>query len=209
MLVVGFSSPSEAFVIINEILADPSSAAGDANGDGVISGSQDEFIELFNNGSSSVDISGWYLTDAIKTRNIFSTDTILDPYKFFVVFGGGAPSLPDINWQAASTGSLGLNNSGDTVTLFDTRSVQIDQVVYGSLGGKNQSLTRFPEGTGKIFLLHSDIEQAQGSLFSPGTRVDGKIFGSVTTPEFPVWVYFSMGYLLILFKKDFKQCIDS
>jgi len=195
------SSPSEALIIINEVLADPHSVSGDANGDGIVSGIQDEFIELLNYGSSAVDISGWSLTDAIKKRHSFFEDTVLNPYEFFVVFGGGSPALPGINWQTASTGSLGLNNSGDTITLFDINSVVIDQVVYGDLGNKNQSLTRFPDGIGKNFLLHSKIEQVQGALFSPGQSIDGKSINSVTTPELPVWLYFFMGCVMILVKR--------
>lgn len=198
------AASSEALIMINEILADPSSTAGDANGDGIISRSQDEFIELFNLGSTSVDISGWYLTDADKVRNIFEVGTILAPNDFFVVFGGGNPSSLDINWQTASTGFLSLNNTGDTITLFNSDDVQIDKVTYGKLGGKDQSLTRLAKGTDEDFILHSLIVESEGRLFSPGTHVNGKPIDSITTPELSTYVYFLMGGIVVLLRRSRK-----
>src|SRR5215213_966671 len=50
---------------INEFLADPPDGlAGDANGDGTRSASQDEFIEIINRTSAPVDIGGFTLSDS-------------------------------------------------------------------------------------------------------------------------------------------------
>ena len=73
-------------------MADPASGiAGDANGDGTRSGSADEFIEIRNSGLEAVDISGWYLSDAVKTRHTFSGNTFLNSSSYIVIFGGGSP----------------------------------------------------------------------------------------------------------------------
>jgi len=49
---------AQAFIVINEILADPPAGVfGDANGDGVTSSSQDEFVELLNTGNSAINLS--------------------------------------------------------------------------------------------------------------------------------------------------------
>jgi hypothetical protein len=64
-----FQSPS---FIINEYLADPpSGTAGDANGDGVTSATQDEFIELVNAASAPLNIGGFSVGDALQTRFTF------------------------------------------------------------------------------------------------------------------------------------------
>jgi len=193
---------AEAMIVINEILADPSTIEGDANGDGIISYFQDEFVELYNHGSDSLNLSGWTLTDGFKTRHIFPTSSILFSYDFLVVFGGGSPNLQGIHWQTASTGSLGLNNEGDVISLFDTSDLLVNQVVYGSLGERDQSLVRFPEGSGEEFVLHTSLSQAQGKIFSPGTTVDGKPLNSITTPEPPGWVYFALGLMIVLIKQS-------
>src|SRR6185369_8542101 len=54
-------------LIINEYLADPPAGPpGDANGDGITNSTQDEFVELVNNGTSPVDIGGFTISDAIQ-----------------------------------------------------------------------------------------------------------------------------------------------
>ncbi len=50
------------------------------------------------------------------------------------------------------------------------------EVVYGSEGGNDQSLTLSPDITGESFVRHSTIETADGALFSPGTQLDGSKF---------------------------------
>jgi len=204
----------EASLIINEILFDPPSGlVGDANLDGVRSSGADEFIELYNSGIGGIDISSWSMTDGVATRHVFPLNTIIDPYTFLVVFGGGNPILPDIKWQIASTGGLSLNNSGDSVTLIDSGSGIIDQVILGKIAGNDQSVNLFLDGEGSEFFLHSTLEQAQGSLFSPGTSVDGKISLAINkneeipnipmVPEFSTFAYLVFGWGSMLLKKNF------
>ena len=213
ILLVAVSS-AKASVIINEIFSDPAAnLTGDANGDGVRSSSRDEFIELLNYDTAEVDISGWSLADKVSVRHIFPSNTILSPYTFLAIFGGGSPLLPNINWQVASTGSLGLNNKSDTVLLRNTEAQVIDQVSYGSIGGNDQSITLFPDGEGAEFVLHSSLDQSQGALFSPGTSVDSRVFlvlleeekfpGNAVVPELPALVYFGLGWGPLLLKKKF------
>lgn len=203
---------AEASVIFNEIFSDPASGLmGDANGDGVRSGTQDEFVEILNNSPGEIDISGWSITDNIKTRHIFPFNTVIDPHTFLVVFGGGSPMIAGINWQVASTGSLGLNNDGDSVTLFDSDLVLMDQVIYGGIGNKDQSINLFSDGEGSEFFLHSTLEQARGALFSPGTSLDSRLSlavsadneipGNPVVPELPTLIYIALGWGSLLFKK--------
>ena len=175
------------------------------------SGIHDEFVELLNNGAEKVNISGWSLADKVSERHIFPSNTILSPYTFLVIFGGGSPLLPDINCQVASSGSLGLNNGGDTVSLLDSHGQFIDQVPYDGIGGNGQSITLFPDGEGAEFVSHSSLDRSQGALFSPGTSVDFRI-SLVSTeeedpqdenvvPELPALIYFGLGWGPLLLKK--------
>jgi hypothetical protein len=165
-----FNSPAHAFVIINEFLADPpSGVAGDANRDLTASTSQDEFVELFNSGNDTVDISGWGLADNYKPRHVFDAGTTLLPQSLIVVFGGGDPQDIPSRWQTASTGGLGLNNSGDSIIITDAAGQVVDRVDYGSEANADQSLTRAPQGVaGAEFILHTELPGAEGALFSPG-----------------------------------------
>ncbi len=194
--------PASAVIIINEFLADPpSGVAGDANQDGVTSSSRDEFVELLNIGDQEIDISSWILRDGISARHVFEANTIVEPLKFIVVFGGGTPNLPGVNWQISSSGSLSLNNSGDTISLLDTSDALMDQVVYGSEAGNNQSLTRFPEGEASAFTLHAALLESQNTSFSPGASLTGEPLelstntSTPTVPEPATWLYVMFGML--------------
>ena len=155
----------EAAIVINEVLADP---AGDANGDGSVHSTRDEFVELVNTDPTSVSLANWTLSDLVQVRHVFADAASISDRGFFVVFGGGAPQ-GFTDFATASSGGLGLNNPGDTVTLRDASASLIDSFTYGPEGGMDVSLTRSPDATGS-FVQHSSISSL---TFSPGTTTDG------------------------------------
>ena len=170
---------AEAVILINEVLADPPAAGGDANGDGLISSTQDEFVELVNTGTGSVSLAGWTLSDAVQVRHVFSSSASIPASGFFVLFGGGSPQ-GFANAAVASSGSLSLNNAGDTVTVRDANALLVDAFTYGAEGGMDVSLTRSPDATG-LFVKHSAVNTAR---FSPGATVDG--LASLVSPTPPL-----------------------
>ncbi|MBU0757976.1 MAG: lamin tail domain-containing protein [Nanoarchaeota archaeon] len=170
---------ANADIIINEILADPAAGlGGDANGDGTRDSYDDEFIEIVNTGAEEKDISGWALSDSADVRHVFPVGTIIPADCAVVVFGGGSPAgdFGQVLVQTSSTGSLGLNNGGDTVTIGDGLSV-LSIASFGSDGGFDQSLTLYPDIIGLLPLVkHSTAMGSEGRLFSPGTKSDGTMF---------------------------------
>jgi predicted extracellular nuclease len=164
--------------VINEFLADPATdLKGDANGDGTRDASQDELVEIVNNTGADMDISGWTLADGVQVRHTFPAGTVVSDQCAVLVFGGGTPTgaFGNVVVQTASTGLLGLNNGGDTITLSDG-SIDRATVTYGSEGGDDQSLTLDPDITGSSFVKHSVATGSGGTLFSPGTMIDGSSF---------------------------------
>ena len=95
-----------------------------------------------------------------------------------IVFGNGTPTGDFGNAMANNlvftAGSLGLNNSGDTITLKDDTATTLQTVTYGSEGGDNQSLTRDPDWSNAAFVKHSTTTAAL--IYSAGTRIDGSPF---------------------------------
>lgn len=158
---------AEATILINEFLADPN---GDANGDGALNTTQDEFVELLNAGGIDLSLASWTLSDLIQVRHTFSAGSVIPAGSFFVVFGGGSPS-GFTSYATASTGTLSLNNTGDTLFLRDAGGLLINQVSYGSEGNQNTSLTRNPDGE-PIFVKHTTVNSFS---YSPGTTVDGNL----------------------------------
>ncbi len=188
-----------ASIFINEFLADPpSGVVGDANGDGVTSFRDDEFVEIYNLGEETFNLSGWSLSDGLRVRHIFEMNTYLDSLQYLVVFGGGDINI-GINGQLASTGQLSLNNSSDTITLLDEQNNLVDQLVYDSIANKNQSVVRM----GQELFLHSSHTESGGALFSPGKNIDGSDSQLPTSaiPEPQTWMLLLVGLSFMMFQK--------
>ncbi|ARN77268.1 hypothetical protein BST97_04325 [Nonlabens spongiae] len=166
-------------LVINEILADPDGTTGDANGDGVADTSDDEFIEIFNNSSSAIDMSNYTLSDGFGVRHTFPSGTVLLAQQAIVVFGGGnVEDFTGVPGLVQVAGTLGLNNSGDTITIADGSGTALVVETYGS-AGNNQSIARDPDFTG-AFVDHSTIT-TNPIDFSPGSdNTDGS---SLTDPN--------------------------
>jgi len=132
---------------LNEMLADPpADAAGDANGDGERDAADDEFVEIVNCGTVPVDMSGWRLSDGTSVRHVFTeSGFIVAPGEFVTVFGGGVPVGFSGKVQTATSGGLGLANSGDNISLSDADGLLVDIHSYGSEGGDDESMIRYPD----------------------------------------------------------------
>tara|TARA_B100001093_G_scaffold64305_1_gene54222 strand:+ start:5607 stop:6608 length:1002 start_codon:yes stop_codon:yes gene_type:complete len=161
--------------LINEVHYDPAGdVSGDANGDGVRDANGDEFIEFFNSGPE-LDLSGFTISDASSLRHTFPPGTILQPNAVLVLFGGGTPtgSFGGALVQTASEGQINMSNAGDFITLADaSENVVLTFDVEPLSNNPNESYTRNPDLTGE-FVQHAGVDEANGALFSPGTKLDG------------------------------------
>jgi endonuclease/exonuclease/phosphatase family metal-dependent hydrolase len=162
----GNPPPPPGQVIINEIMAnEPGASTGG------------EYIELVNTGSTSATLSGFQLLDAAGVRHTFASGTTIAAGRSLVVFGSAA-SIPAGTPSAigSSTGSLSLNNTGDSVTLRSNTGSTIDSTTYqaslASIDGV--SANRNPDATvGTPFVLHTSVSSLSAS---PGRRASGASF---------------------------------
>ncbi len=180
------SANSQAQLIINEVLYDPSNTLleGDANGDGFYDQTQDEFIEFVNIGTTSLNLSGYQIWDDTLIGTLVYTipnGTIIPPQGALVVFGGGKPvGLFGGALVLADTGvsGLSLNNSGEVIVIKDSSGKTI--LIFNSdalSNNPNESYTRNPDLTG-AFVQHTTVNI---SKFTPGRKVNGGSF--ITTPS--------------------------
>jgi hypothetical protein len=135
-----------------------------------------EFVELVNPASTAVDLSGWTLSDASSLRHTFASGTILGAGKAVVVFGGAAGIPAGLtNAVAASTGSLSLSNSGDTVTVRNAAGTTVATETFGSAltGTDGVSANQNPDASSSgTFVLHTTLFSGSPAA-SPGTRATG------------------------------------
>jgi len=181
-----YNGCSQPLLIINEVLYDPSNQGldGDANGDGAYVHDDDEFIEFVNLGGT-LDISGYSVHDNAQERHVFPEGTIIPSGGVLVLFGGGDPTgaFGNAIIQTATSGKLNMNNAGDFVTVYNTNGeVVLTFDVEPLSDNPNESYTRYPDlnlepdSEGNLFYQHASIPDSGGTLFSPGTKVDGTNF---------------------------------
>jgi endonuclease/exonuclease/phosphatase family metal-dependent hydrolase len=170
---LGRPPPEMPLVFINEFFPHPENSNFDQ-----------QFVELFNAGTTTVDLSGWRVDDETSfsgkdpTRHVFANDTLLAPGKALVVYSGGSP---DAGNAVVANGGNGLrlnrgknhNSSGDTVYLHLPDGTRVDSHRYEDTFqgiSYNRSPDASPDGT---FVLHDTLS---GLKASPGQKVNGTSF---------------------------------
>jgi len=180
-----YNGCSQPLLIINEVLYDPPSGiSGDANGDGTREAQEDEFIEFVNLGGI-LDLSGYTVHDNAQERHIFPQGTVLPSGGVLVLFGGGNPTgaFGNAIVQTATNGILNMNNAGDFVTVYNANGEVVLTFDIDPLSNNpDESYSRYPDlntepdSEGNLFYQHASIPDSGGTLFSPGTKVDGTNF---------------------------------
>jgi len=146
---IRFGLPTLSNIVINEYLPNPIGSDSEPMPAG-------EWIEIYNRGSVTRNLSNWYLTDAYLSHKLFITaenttssdpstsDLNIAPGEFMVVYRNG-----DLDFD--------LNNGflGDTVNLHRPSGIIVDFHVYtGILGDdviENKSMARYPDGSNSWF----------------------------------------------------------
>jgi hypothetical protein len=163
------ASPAVAEVVINEFLANP---GRDWDGDGVVDARLDEWVEVYNPGPGTVDLTAYWLRDGLDEHPNLNLFGLLGPDQTAVFFGFHA-----VAWQAehgAGSAGLSLNNGGDTVVLMKTdpddplNLLIIDTFQYTShVGVVDRACGRLPDG-GEWYLFDG-LNPYAGTLFPQGT----------------------------------------
>ena len=108
-------------IVINEIMYHSASSSF-----------SDDWIELYNNGSSA-DLSGWWITDENASNKFTIPQETYLPADNYLVLIRNTGQFEMINHeQVQTTGdfNFGLSGSGDCVKLYNTDGLLIDSVCY-------------------------------------------------------------------------------
>jgi len=122
-------TPPVFHVVINEVFH---------NGGNTGSNWKDQWIEIYNQSSSPINVSGWTISNA-SGSNIIPSVTPIPANGFGVIRGdlttNGFPSIPGsaitITLSSNKIGSNGLESAGDFVKLLNGTTV-VDQMSYGT-----------------------------------------------------------------------------
>ncbi|WP_233602452.1 lamin tail domain-containing protein [Corallococcus sp. CA047B] len=173
-------------VFINEYLAQPDNVSGGTTPD-----YDQQFVELYNAGPGSVDLSGWKIHDAKSysgadaARHTFTTGTVLPAGKGYVVYSGVTALPQGATYATVSNGGQGLrfdrginqSGAGDTVYLVRADGTVQDSHSYASPPMdvyQGYSFNRKPDASATGTW---DYGYSVGSLFAtPGRRANGTAF---------------------------------
>ena len=138
--VVPIDSPQDA-IVINEVMASNGATAADENGQ------FEDWIELYNNGTASVDLEGWYLTDTPfePTKWRIPGGTLMAPGTYLIVWADEDAS------QGLMHANFKLSGSGESVLLYDTDTLLVDNVDFGEQI-TDQGYARVPNGSGPFII---------------------------------------------------------
>lgn len=128
----------EKGVVINEIMADNVTTVSDPYGE------YDDWIELYNNSSSTVDLSGYHLSDvnANPGQWTFPAGTLIPANSFLIVWAD-----EDTLQTTGLHANFKLSAGGENVLFSNGSSQLIDEISFPSML-PNMTYGRYPNGTG-------------------------------------------------------------
>lgn len=140
-------------VVINEIMPSNDSTITDQDGE------YGDWIELFNNGDSEVDLSGYYLTDEDTnlTRWAFPEGVSIGAKSTLVVWADDKPSS-----AAELHANFRLSASGENVYLVTPDLEFADSLSFGEAVA-DESFARLPNGVGEFSWTQSPTFNAENN----------------------------------------------
>lgn len=120
-LAISVAQTASAAVLLNEI-----AWMGSANS------SSDEWMELYNTGSTSADLTGWKITGKGGATIALLSGSIA-PNTYFLIERSDDNTVPNISADLVVSFGKGISNDGETLKLIDGGGNTVDSAA----GGKN------------------------------------------------------------------------
>jgi hypothetical protein len=148
-------------LFINEFMANNDEAVAGPDGN------YPDWIELYNNGNESIDLSGMYLSDDLANPKWqFPAGSVIEPNGFTVVWADNGSDRSSLH------ANFGLNASGEDIGLFarDGESI-VDSIVFDKQMS-DVSYGRLPDGGSSWNYLTPTPELANelGEIVTPGAN---------------------------------------
>jgi hypothetical protein len=141
---------------INEVMPENKAACADPFGE------YDDWFEIYNGGSSDVDLEGYYVSD----------DSTL-PMKVQLSAGLTVPAhgvklfWADEQVQGTDHVNFKLEKNGEEIVLSDPDGTLVDMVTFGA-ATEDSSFARLPDGTGDMALCaHPTCGELNGESCAP------------------------------------------
>ncbi len=171
LLLVGWEEAAKGDIVINEIMYNPTAA----NTGG-------ELVEIFNTGSTAVDVGGWQLHDSTQMMFTLPEGTNIAAGGCLVFYDEAAAISYYGLDPAISYGPYtgGLSGDGERIQLLDGSQIVIDEVTYDD----NWPWPPQPDGNGPSLELmdassdnNAPSNWGVGQPYSPGRENDPTLQG--------------------------------
>jgi len=129
-------APPTAKLVINELQSSNKDTVTDEKGDA------DDWIEIHNAGTSTVDLKGFVVSDAKGTAQTISSTLTIEAGGYLLLWADTSPGQ-----GAAHLGFKLSASNGGTVTIADQHGNVLDTVTFGASVGQSV-FARFPNGSG-------------------------------------------------------------
>ncbi|TWU48095.1 CotH kinase family protein [Rubripirellula reticaptiva] len=169
--------PESVEVYINEIMADNDATIEDPDEAGAF----EDWIELYNPGTTVVDLSGFYLTDdaADPTQWQFPSGSTIDAGGYLIIWADGDTD------QGDNHASFKLSAGGESVQLYNNDGTTlVDSITFGEQT-TDVSYGRFPDGSSTLLVLSaatpgaSNTNDATPDNIAPTAEAGGPYTGTV------------------------------
>lgn len=154
-------------LVITEIMADPDPPAGNLP--------NAEFVEIYNRGLLSVDLTGWILFEG---SNRVLPSKLLQPGDYLIICANAdTQSLLSYGLVAGVT-SLSLTNTGEKIALRNPQGFTVDSVIYSDLwfGDSYKS-----DGGWSLERIDPDFTCGNPSNWKPSEAIYGGTPGSLNS----------------------------
>ena len=148
-------------ILINEWMADNSHTLTNPAG-----GKFDDWFELYNYGTNTVDLGGYYLTGTLTNKTKFlipNTHQYLVPPKGFCLVwadnnsSSNSPTRPELHVN------FKLSKSGEAIGLFAADGTTLDALTFPAQT-TDVSQGRFPDGTPNLFFMPTPTPQTNNLI---------------------------------------------
>lgn len=149
------SNPILGDLVINEFMASNDITIADQDGE------FDDWVELYNNGSESISLDGYFLSDNPDnlTKWAFPTGTSIGANSYLIIWADNDEE------QVGLHADFKLSASGESVLLIDATGTIVDEVSYAEQT-TDISYGRFPNGTGDFRAMNPTFNAANSGTTS-------------------------------------------
>jgi len=140
-------------IVINEIMSDNNNTIQDIDGD------YSDWIELYNNSNTTINITNYKLSDDINQLDKWTLPNVnIQAHDFLLIFASGK----DIHNTDELHTNFKIKSSGETLYLSDTNNTIISQIDSIAIPSDN-SCGLFPDGSEHLFSFESPSPNASNN----------------------------------------------